>query len=383
MSHSFPPLPAGTRLAGRLVLDVSGALRLRREGQEVELPVQAQASGLREGDLVAVLESGETILLARPTDSYWRDGADLELLRSWADFKFRVVEFFRARGFLEIDTPSLVVSPGTEPTLKVFGTEWCQGSRKERRYLPTSPELHLKKALVRGVDRAFELRRCFRNDELTPIHQPEFWMLEWYRCFAGLEQIEDDAIALIHLFAPEARVERVTMGELFARHAGIELRPEATIEDYRRWTRAAGFEAPSSWGIDDLFFWLFQEKIESRFEAETVLIVRDWPPFQAALARVGPAGWAERFEIYWRGLELANAFHELTDPAEQERRFGEDARKKAAAGHDDIPPIDEEFLRALRAGLPPSAGIALGVERLFMAVRRVPSLASLRLFPVK
>lgn len=387
MSFSaYPEFPATAVKAGRVAAITqtsasAASVRLIRDGQSFDVQITGSVA-LRVGDLVAVMADGSLMRLGESLDEYWREGVDLATLRAWSDFRARVRDFFVARDFLEVDTPSLVANPGTEPTLRVFGTDLKRGSRQHRLYLPTSPELHLKKALVRGVDRVFEIRRCFRNDEVTSVHQPEFWMIEWYRSYANLDVIIDDSIALIQTFAPMVPVQICGMRELFARFVGIELTPAASLDDFRRWTKDLGFEAPLSWTIDDLFFWIFTEKIEAHFDPETVMIVRDWPPFQAALSRIGSSGWAERFEIYWRGMELANAFHELNDPDEQERRFQEDLRKKQQAGHDEVPPIDQEFLRALRSGMPPSAGIALGIERLFMAVHGLREISALRMFPL-
>lgn len=385
MNSLYPPFPASTRYAGRVIRWNPDDRELILERQEGSIRVDSvMASGveIREGDLVAVLDGGEVCLLARAVDEGWRRRAHIDGLRAWSAFKVRIRDFFLERDFVEIDTPSLVVNPGSEPTLDVFGVDFRWGRGSRRLYLPTSPELHLKKALTRGLDRIFEMRPCFRNGEITAHHQPEFWMLEWYRAYTRLDAIADDVQELVRLFEPDVVVRRTTMRELFLRHAGIELSPADDEVIYREWVRSAGFDAPASWGVDDLFFWMFQEKIEPHLPPEELVLVNDWPPFQSALARIGPSGWAERFEVYWRGLELANAFHELNDPEEQARRLIADRGKKERTGAIDIPPDDQEFLAALRAGMPPSAGIALGVERLFMALHRVASISDLRLFPM-
>ncbi len=315
-------------------------------------------------------------------------GFTVERSQDWADFVSSLREFFSGRDFIEANTPTLVVSPGTEPFLEPFSTDWKVGAKSQIFYLPTSPEFHLKKMLAAGWTRIFELKNCFRNGEISGHHQPEFTMLEWYRAYCDLDAIADDCEALFSFLVARHRPEwtgmvlkRTTMAELFrSAFDGFLLTPQSPRDDLLGAARSAGLRVDESDDWDQVFFRLFIEKIEPHLGKDGPLLVRGYPPSQAALARIGPDGFADRFEIYWRGLELANAFHELNDPEENEKRFAADNEKKKAIGLPTVP-IDTDLVRALYAGLPPSGGIALGVDRLFMALFEVKEIESCRAFP--
>jgi lysyl-tRNA synthetase class 2 len=176
------------------------------------------------------------------------------------------------------------------------------------------------------------------------------------------------------------RVSRYTVTELFQKYLHFELLPETSLAELKSLAEKTGVDARSAESIDDYFFLIFMDKIESQLPFDELIFVEKYPPYQAALARLTEDGWGDRFEVYWKGLELANAFHELNDPRIQRQRFNEDLQKKKQMGKEEIP-LDEEFLQCLEAGLPPSAGIALGVERLFMAFYDVPRISDLKLFP--
>jgi lysyl-tRNA synthetase class 2 len=298
--------------------------------------------------------------------------------------------FFTERDFLEVDTPALQVSPGLEPHLMAFSTELVTPERARRPlHLHTSPEFAMKKLLVAGLPRIFQLAHVFRNGERSRTHHPEFTMLEWYRAGASYRDLMSDCEALLRdvlaaagatCFVWQARSsdprgawQYLTVAESFARFCGIDLL--ATTLDPQR----PSFEllAAASRGIsvephpgddwEDLFFRLFLEHIEPKLGFSTPTILYDYPIALAALSRAKPEDprLAERFEIYVCGLELANAFGELTDGATQRARFESDrARKRALYGYDY--PVDEDFLAALAHGMPESAGIALGVDRLVM-----------------
>lgn len=353
---------------------------------------------LRAGDLVcleisAKLRSAVSCQLLVPTRSPFALDSrfDYERSRQWADFLFEVRSFFRGREFIEARTPTLVPSPGTEPFLDPFSTLWESGGERRRLFLPTSPEFHLKKLLSAGWTRVFELKTCFRNGEHGGHHQPEFSMLEWYRAYSDLESIAGDVADLIEWLSGKLdlpvrpRLVRTTMREVFARaFPGFELSSGTTRDELRALAARAQVRLADSDTWDEIFFRIFLEKIEGSIADLMVtdgpVLIHGYPPSQAALARIGADGFADRFEVYWRGFELANAFHELNDSVENEARFAEDAAKKHDLGKPAVP-LDEGFLAALRFGLPPSGGIALGLDRLFMALFEIDQIAATRAFP--
>lgn len=341
---------------------------------------------LREGDLIAVLDENEIVLLAPALRSLPRPAFDRRRQELWNHFIATLREFFVSDDFHEMKTPTLVACPGTEPSLDVFSTELKIGSRRQKLFLPTSPELHLKKALSLGAEKIFEIAPCFRNGEITEKHQPEFTLLEWYRAYDRGENVRQDVEKLVAYLSRKLkvpgprRISRYTVAELFQKYLQFELLPETSLAELKSLAEKAGVDARSADGIDDYFFLIFMDKIESQLPFDELIFVEKYPPYQAALARLTEDGWGDRFEVYWKGLELANAFHELNDPRIQRQRFNEDLQKKKQMGKEEIL-LDEEFLQCLEAGLPPSAGIALGVERLFMAFYDVPRISDLKLFP--
>jgi lysyl-tRNA synthetase class 2 len=304
----------------------------------------------------------------------------------WASFTNIVRSFFLSRGFLEVRTPTLVASPGTEPFLDPFATETFFGSRHEKMFLPTSPEFHLKKLLVAGFTKIFEFKECFRNKEQGSHHQPEFLMLEWYRAFASIETIARDCEELVDLVSRmlanrSVNLKRVSVAELFAKHLSFKLTPETQLAELLQLARNLKVQVAENDSWDEVYFRIFLEKIEPHLK-RGLFLVNKYPPSQAALARITQDGWADRFEIYWNGIEIANAFHELNDPQANEARFKKDAEDARAQGKTPVP-VDYELLRALKTGMPPSGGIALGMDRLFMAVLGIDAIENTRAFPFK
>lgn len=341
---------------------------------------------LEEGDIVAIVSEQEVILLT-PQKEMVRDRSfNKQLLQDWNLYLQSLRDFFSKKDFTEIRTPALVTCPGTEPSLDVFQTELKVGSKTQKLFLPTSPELHLKKALALGADKIFEISRCFRNGEITERHQPEFMMLEWYRAYDNLHAIKQDVVDLVvaaakalNVSAPQ-KIRSVSVADLFLEYCNFHLLPQTSMEDLRALAKKLNVDVHSAESIDDYFFLIFMDKIESQLPADELLFVEKYPPYQAALARLTEDGWGDRFEVYWKGYELANAFHELNDPAIQRLRSLEDLAKKQASGKPEIS-LDEEFFRCLECGMPPSGGIALGLERFFMALKDIRNIKELSLFP--
>lgn len=301
---------------------------------------------------------------------------------AWAKFLRDVRQFFKDREFCEATTPTLAVSPGTEPFLDPLRVEIEFSGESFRRYLITSPEFHLKKLLGAGQAQVFEIAKCFRNKEGGDHHRIEFFMLEWYRSFAALDEIANDVEALIRHFSNDAKLERLTMVDLFREYVDFQLKADCSRDELEALARRMGVRVLAEDSFSDLFHKIFLEKIEAHLMARNQggpVLVSGYPPSQAALARIGEDGFAERFEVYWRGFEICNAFHELNDPAENKRRFDKDNFLKEQSGRPPVP-VDEELMRFFDHGVPPAAGIALGLERLFMAIEEIDSIEFVRPF---
>jgi lysyl-tRNA synthetase class 2 len=312
--------------------------------------------------------------------------------------------WFSARDFIEVETAALQVSPGNETHLHAFATDLIgPGNERHPLYLRTSPEFACKKLLAAGETRIFEFARVFRNRERGALHHPEFTMLEWYRANEPYETLMDDCAALIAEAAraaganqftfrdktidPFAAPERVTVAEAFARHARVDLL--ATVAegqgDGKKLAAAAAkagiaTAADDTWG--DIFSRILAERVEPQLGVGRATLLYEYPLPLAALARAKPGSdkVAERFELYACGVELANAFGELTDVAEQRARF-EIAMAEKQRIHGERYPVDEDFLAAL-AVMPQACGIALGFDRLVMLATGAKSIEQVIWTPV-
>ena len=211
-------------------------------------------------------------------------------------------------------------------------------------------------------------------------------MLEWYHAFAGLELIEKDLESLLQELAESSLVkgslgslQKKSIAELFKSHLGLTLTPATRHEELMAWCAQLELEFDTSYTWNELFHLIFVGRIESCLDSSEPLIIYDFPPSQCALARLNSEGWADRFELYWRGFEIANAFHELNDSQEQRRRYDQEAQVRKEKELEKIE-VDEKFLRALELGMPPSGGIAVGLERLFLAAQKETELKRVRSF---
>jgi elongation factor P--(R)-beta-lysine ligase len=361
------------------------------------------------GDWVEVRDGSVTIATrgrtagATPLADRVLDPRRLRGAAARAKVEAAVRAFFLGRGFLETPTPLLVPCPGMEPHIRPYRAVPAAAGpagpgEGAGAYLPTSPEFALKRLLVGGLERVFQLCPAFRDEPFSPHHRPEFTMLEWYRAFAGLDEILADTEELVAHLAREVlgcaageermrfqgreiRVDtpwpRLRVRDLFAEHAGVDLARASPdpVDDLRAACARLGLGrgAPEdTW--DDLYFRIWLNAIEPRLPADRAVFVTRYPESQAALSVVTPdpdgTRWAQRFEAYAGGLELCNAFEELTDPDEQRRRFVEDMELRARQYGDAFPktPLDEGFLAALAEGMPPAGGNAVGLDRLVMLV---------------
>ena len=298
--------------------------------------------------------------------------------------------WFDERGFIEVDTPALQVSPGMEPHIMALSTEVKEPlGGSQRLYLHTSPEFAMKKLLVAGVRQLYQIAHVWRDGERTETHHPEFTMLEWYRAGADYRQLMEDCAHLLaacagaagtaHLERGKRRCDpfsppkRLTVAAAFTDYCGIDLLATTPDPDnpsldlLAGQARAKGIFVSDNDSWEDVFFRIMMERIEPHLGDGVPLILCDYPVSMAALSRRSPDDprVAERFELYACGVELANGFSELTDAAEQRRRFTADMALKQKL-YGVAYPIDEDFLAALDHGMPDCAGIALGVDRLVM-----------------
>lgn len=293
-------------------------------------------------------------------------------------------KYFEELDFFEIETPLLVPSPGMEVHLHGFNTKYIdQHGETHELYLPTSPEFAIKKALGSGFERVFEIARVFRNHgEMGAQHHPEFNMLEWYRP-GDYKDIMDDVEGLLDYLATnfgeivehsdfmwKNGISRITIDDCFRDYADMNLKQG--LQDLGYWRNAAAEklqeQVPDAETFDDVFFRVWIKLIEPKLGQSQPQIVYDYPPSMAALAKLKePEGlWAERFELYIQGVEIGNAFSELTDSKEQARRFDEANREREALGY-PAHPIDKGFIESV-GKMKPSGGIAIGVERLLMVL---------------
>jgi lysyl-tRNA synthetase class 2 len=298
--------------------------------------------------------------------------------------------WFDAERFVEVETAALQTSPGNETHLHAFATQArrTDGSIAAQLYLRTSPEFACKKLLAAGETQIFEVARVWRNRERGPLHSPEFTLLEWYRADQPYEMLMDDCAALMALAAQEAGArqfsfrgktadpfaepERITVADAFDRFAGIDLLAslsetgETDKDALATSAAAAGVRVAADDGWEDIFSRVLVERIEPNLGVGRATLLCEYPIAQAALARPKPGDLrvAERFELYACGVELANAFGELTDPAEQRRRFAIEMDEKARL-YGERYPLDEDLLEAL-AQMPAASGAALGFDRLAM-----------------
>jgi lysyl-tRNA synthetase class 2 len=316
----------------------------------------------------------------------WRPTASWENLRRRAELLARLRQFFARRGVLEVETPLLASAPASDPHLHSLSTRYVGPGAASGRtlYLQTSPEFAMKRLLAAGSGPIYQLCKAFRDDEAGRHHNPEFTLLEWYRPGFDHHALMDEVDALLgEVFALPA-ADRLSYAEAFQRH--LDLDPHsADIAELRAGAGELGQEA----GLqpEDRDGWLallLSHRIQPRLGQARPTFVFDFPASQAALARVrcGSPPLAERFELFVGGLELANGYHELTDAAEQARRFRADQAQRRALGLSEVP-LDLHLLAALEHGLPHCAGVALGVDRALLAASGAQRLDEVIAFPIE
>jgi len=297
----------------------------------------------------------------------------IEALRRRARLNALIRQFFAERDVLEVETPIMSAAGNTEPNIEGFHTRFSGhvDAGPALRWLRTSPEYPLKRLLAAGVGDCYELGRVFRNGEAGGRHNPEFTMLEWYRVGWDHHRLIDETIALVQaalalVQRPPAAVRIVSYRDLFIQ--AVALDPFQADEAQLRAGLGDVGIAPDGLTRDDWLDLLMTHRIQAKFDTGTITVIHDWPASQAALAKIRPGTppLAERFELYLGPVELANGYHELSDAQEQRQRFERDLAVRAARGAEQ-PPLDEALLAALPS-LPACAGVAVGVDRLLMAL---------------
>ncbi|MCA9374282.1 EF-P lysine aminoacylase GenX [Candidatus Peregrinibacteria bacterium] len=399
---------------GFVVQDQSGRLDVRweekvRVGDIVEVRIEKVVEGGEQifvGKEMEVLVPCNDDFFIPPTDANYRrtviDRTLMNVMEQRVEVLDGIREYFKKEEFLEVETPEVVRLPGMEPYLDVFGTEFVDmKGESEEMFLITSPEYAMKKLLVAGYEKVFQICKSFRNKETdSQLHNPEFTLLEWYRGFADYEAIMEDTEKLVEALAVRLHGEpkikwngkvvdvntpwpRVTVVELFEQ-VGIERAVFENFEKFVSAVAAKGYNVGPESSYEDVFFSVFLNEIEPNLGMEKPVIVKDYPVEMAALAKrcEDDDRYAQRFEAYVAGMELCNAFTELNDPIEQKERLEMEREERQKLGKRDYP-VDQSFIRALELGMPPSGGNALGVDRLVMLLTNTPDIRDVLFFPHK
>lgn len=410
-------------LTGRLiVLSEDGRGGILRDGSG-SIPVALQSSAadeLREGDIVELSGqwNGERFSVytgrllapslhgmpspASCTPNWLRllqRDQGWELLHLRAEVLHHIRMFFRDRGFLEVDTPVLLPYPNVDAHVRPMESTYLDARGTQRRMaLHTSPEYPMKKLLTAGAERIVQVAHVFRNGEQSAFHNPEFTLLEWYRAYASYIEIMEDTEHLIayiveqlygepHLTFQGQAVdltppwERITVEEAFRREADVDLKQAQDEIVLRRIALQKGYLNVDGADWEILFHRIFLQEVEPSLGRGRPTFLLDYPDRLSAMAKCkeGALRWAERCELYVAGMELANGYTELNDPEEQRARLTVEQARKRREGYNA--PIDEELLYALEQGMPPSGGIALGVDRLLMLLADRTTIQEVIAFP--
>ena len=429
--HSQKKMPAW--VAGRFFNKSTAHFFLKSQAQSLLCEKKNMAVDIKEGAWLAVellsqkkktYQIGKYFVLSAPRSSFIEKDFSFQkkgkILQEWRRFLNAVSDFFIKEGLAYSSTPHLVKCPGTEPHLQVLKTSFKEN------YLATSPEMHLKRLLCQDWTDFFEIKTCYREEEISPHHQVEFTLLEWYRAFYSSRELMEECYKLL-LFLQDGGFCKVlpykvfTVAQLFKKYLDFSLTPKSSkqdlaglVEKYElndlsysenrqaltessshtneqarincqlhtdkqhyigSYSRERGNLQQTS--FEDLFFLLFLNKIEPQLSKKNPVFICDYPPQLRGFAQINQRGWADRFELYWQGLELANAFYEVIDPLEQKKLFQLHLKQRKK----DLP-LDAELLKEMEMGMPPVSGIALGLDRLFLALLKQQDLRQIRLFPL-
>jgi len=311
----------------------------------------------------------------------WQPTASLNSLRLRAQLYKNIRHFFEARQILEVETPILSTGCVPEPTIEPLFTT-CHIPDSKRFFLHTSPELPMKRLLAAGSGAIYQISKVFRDGEVGTLHNPEFTLLEWYRPnFNQADLIQEVSEFLQAMLDCEA-ADRVNYCDVFEKY--INLHPlHSALSDLQNHTAKLGMHNATTLDRDACLQFIMSTQIEQQLGLTRPTVVANFPATQAALARksLDNPKLAERFEVYIKGMELANGFYELTDPVEQRQRFEADLVKRQAL---NVPThsLDQRFLAALESGLPDCAGVAIGLDRLLMLIAHVQKIQDILAFPI-
>lgn len=312
----------------------------------------------------------------------WRPCADNKVIKLRAEVLAKIRRFMLGRNILEVETPVLAHATVTDIHLDSFCSTYSNPHQKTDKilYLQTSPEYAMKRLLASGTGAIYQISRVFRNKEHGKLHNPEFTMLEWYQPGYDHHQLMQAFESLLSFF-DIGQCERISYGDLFTQHTGLEPHTCDTVKLGRLAQKYGLLSNGEERSV--LLDFIFSHKIAPTLGNSKPLFVYDYPECQSALARLsdGRQKVAERFELFINGLEIANGFHELTDADEQRQRFEQDLLFRKKKKRPEIP-IDRYFLDALKYGLPECAGIAVGVDRLLMTITGSEDICDVLIFPI-
>ena len=311
------------------------------------------------------------------SDINWQPSTSIAILQQRAKFIAKIRQFFTQRDYLEVETPIMAHHGVTDVYLANIKATF----RQQTYFLQTSPEYHMKRLLAVGSGPIFQLARVFRDDELGRWHNPEFTLLEWYQLDIDHHQLMDEVDVLLQTIVQSKPLIKKTYTQAFLESCDLD--PfTATIAEFKQVLRHYDLDTvlpEEEQDRDQYLFLLMSHVVEPALAKLDVPVgVYDFPPSQAALAQIHN-GYAHRFEVYYRGVELANGFHELTDVTAQAQRFADDQQIRKLKGLPE-PEIDPCFLEALKQGLPACSGVALGVDRLLALAMQQSALAQVMAF---
>ncbi|HOK17390.1 MAG TPA: EF-P lysine aminoacylase EpmA [Candidatus Paceibacterota bacterium] len=320
-----------------------------------------------------------------------------------ATIKNLIREFFKKKNFLEAETPILVKYAGMEPYLSPFSLKFKDEKNKTYQgFLITSPEYSLKKMLAAGFEKLFEITKAFRQEEsFGPLHNPEFSILEWYRTKANYKDIMKDTEELIffltkqlynknYFYYQNLKIDvslpfkRMSLRQVFKKYARIDLEKTSSLNYFKKVMKAKGYKLEKGMDKNDLFYLIFLNEIEPNLDKTKPIFLYDYPIYQGALAKKkkNKPFYVERFELFIGGMEIANAFSELLDYKEQLKRLKEEQKLRKKMKREFIE-IDKDFIKALKSGIKPTGGIALGVDRLEMLLLNIKDINDLLMFPAR